>query len=129
MSNSLIQLFTENGQQKGLLIEHVAFRANHFGFYIKWKISNSWADFWVYEVVAKNCDPPHEFYFATDKSEQTGDYEKAESFLEGYTKIDGCSEISLSLHFCDVSCEGYTRLKEVLDYISKKAFLLMKEMP
>lgn len=103
-----------------------------FGFRVDWSYRNYWCDFTVREVVGHEAPPGDErLYRAKDwqslPSDIIEDVEKAEVYLSGYIKWDGCSDVSGvsdGWHLCG----GHDWHKHIrlMEWIYRRAMALME---
>ncbi len=104
---------------------------SEWGFRLLWSVQDHWADVRVYEKVY--TDPMEGALFAKEgwqalPDDCTPDPEKAETYLKGYVKWDGCTELSFGhQHWC--GAEGYRKHIALLTYIHHRAHELMGVQP
>lgn len=101
-------------------------------FIIVWCADNHWADFKVYRAEEgrftgkdKTLTP---FFQPLDivpgqSWDMTPDIDKANPYLEGFIKWDGCSEMQFSDHLCGAT--GFYHHMAVLEFIYKRAAFVM----
>lgn len=78
-------------------VEHVG---APFGFVLHWSVSDHWADVTAYKVVSFEGEKAF-FEVKDDCSEHTDDTTKAEVYLKGFIKWDGCAELDQGCpHWC-----------------------------
>ena len=78
-------------QEKRTTVETIF---DEFGFTVKWVVEDHWADIEVYEITAIDDDGnlyPKKDY--TSSEQLVRNIEDAETYLEGFIKWDGCSEL------------------------------------
>lgn len=110
------------------LIEHFHGSSEDFGFRIRWRYSESWADVEVFEVAALCGDdgqrPEFERKGAMHGGDTTENLEEAEPYLSGYIKWDGCLELAFSDHMCG----GFFFAQHILlmEFLWKRSRQIMK---
>lgn len=98
-----------------------------FGFHVLWNVSDTWADFTVYEVVARQSPDSSALYYK--KGWQSSDelvlsVDAAEAYGDGFIKWDGCSESNFpKWHFC--GARDFKKHIALLEWLYKRAGELM----
>jgi hypothetical protein len=102
-----------------------------FGFRLEWLVQDHWADVKVYLITARDGTDNTPFYNIegwTSSHEQTTDIAKAEKYLEGFVKWDGCAELSMGQpHWC--GGRDFAKHCALLKHIWTRAFELMGRAP
>lgn len=95
-----------------------------FGFRLRWRVSDHWADVEAWEVAAI-CEGKKEFRSSSDPfREFTADVEKAEKYLDGFIKWDGCAELNQGCpHWC--GAKDFKKHMALLKYIYLRSSVLM----
>lgn len=71
-----------------------------FGFRLRWRVSDSWANVEVWEAAAVSDRKEFQLIDAP-LGEFTPDIERAEKYLHGFIKWDGCAELNQGCpHWC-----------------------------
>ncbi len=117
--------------QKVELIEDLLDTDDDFGFRVRWRYSDYWADVEVFEYIAQDINNdgsrgPKSFNRKNFVSSPDPVYsiDEAESYLEGYIKWDGCSELDIGCpHLCGP--RAYRKHFAILEAIYKRAQELM----
>lgn len=115
-------------EDKRITIEDIG---GDFGFRLKWSVSDSWANVTAYKIVAVEDDSGKKF-FERRPWKRSGDHvehiDKAESYLDGWVKWDGCSELNQGKpHWCGPN--DFKHHMALLKYIYLRAFELMGREP
>lgn len=103
-----------------------------FGFRLRWRVKDYWADVEAFEVEAI-FDPGglnrREFLERNSSGgEWTPDIDNAEHYLKGHVKWDGCTELDMGCpHWCGP--DAYARHAALLKHIYHRAFELMGRVP
>ena len=102
-----------------------------FGFVLRWSVLDHWANVEVFEIGARGDAGPE---FRMKETEGCGmigftpDMDKAEVYLDGFVKWDGCTELNMGQpHWCGAG--GYENHILLLAHIYKRAFELMGREP
>ena len=101
-----------------------------FGFRLVWSVLDHWADVKAYKVEA--TDENHAPLFwrkgSSTNNGPTPNVDEAESYLEGYVKWDGCTELDQGCpHWCGP--DGFKKHFALLRHIYESAFVLMGGEP
>ncbi len=100
-----------------------------FGFRVIWyNASDHFAYMKVYKIVVRNEKNEPEFEVDGNLNEMTDrftiDADKAEVYLEGHIKWDGCTELDMGCpHWCEP--EDYQKHCDLLKYLYHRAMELM----
>lgn len=101
-----------------------------FGFVLRWSVQSHWADVTAWKVEAREADgDPLRIEFhrdgATHYPDSTSTPDKAEAYLQGFVKWDGCMELDMGQpHWCGAGCvHGHI---ELLRHVYVRALELME---
>lgn len=101
-----------------------------FGFRVRWRYSEYWADVEVFEYIGQEYPdgkPGAKFFNRKDwKSSPDPVYsiDEAEPYLTGFIKWDGCSELDIGCpHWCGP--RDYRKHFEILEALYRRAQSLM----
>lgn len=104
-------------------------------FFARWSVTDSWADVRVLKIVNRadggaplfHGDEDHPDHASVPPAQwwEISDLDKAEVYLEGHVKWDGCTELGSvdRPHWCGVN--GFKNHCALLRYIWERAFSLM----
>lgn len=102
-----------------------------FGFRVRWSVSNTWADVAVFDITGRDANSNVALFNRRDwvaLPDPVESIEEAESYLEGFVKWDGCTELNQGQpHWCGP--EDYKKHIALLRYIYRRAFELMGHKP
>lgn len=102
-----------------------------FGFCVRWKCQDHWADVEVFEIIARDEGnlPMYELKGARVlPSDSTTEPDDAEPYLKGFVKWDGCAELDMGRpHWCGGA--SFKKHCDLLKHIYHRAFELMGREP
>lgn len=101
-----------------------------YGFRLVWSVQDHCASVEAYKVECFDIEGNPLFWRdgSPHNGDATPDYEDAESYLEGFVKWDGCTELNQGQpHWCGP--EDYKKHFKLLEHIYKRSFELMGREP
>lgn len=101
-----------------------------FGFRLVWAVADHWVDVVAYEITYRDESGKPMFNRADWQSlpDPVASHEQAETYLTGFVKWDGCSELNQGQpHWCGAS--GFKKHCALLRHIYERAFQLMGREP
>jgi len=119
-----------NEPQKTELIEDMLVTEHDFGFRVRWRYSEYWADVEAFEYIGCEVNPDGsngaKFFNRKDHfgPEPVPSIDEAEPYLAGFIKWDGCSEFDFGHpHWCGP--DDYRKHFRLLETLYRRAQELM----